>query len=652
MFTFPGFFIGLCNILFAIVVIVTLLPEAVGLNGNQQKADSDNTKPKKSNINLKIIAFAVVFVAVLGIAVAIGVNSTSGKAEPPLPPEYIPLSAVQSAIQELADTQRPVRPRTVDSDWSGEVTIIIDDTNSMRGFLNAEDINSRAGSPLRRFTAAVLTLSEHFKYNNNSSFYSLSGQQYNPIDFFNEAQDFALYRKDITYSHLYDALSDRFVADKADLYVLLTDLESVNARETMELVNLLSSEFLSDTEKAIGIVGVNADYSLRDGYLTEYSISQENIYPKSPNGTYKHPFYILLMGDAPKVIAETNSLYNDMCDNLYDVDPETDIKQFVISPLVATPIGRWQAGDYEFEVQEMGTVAGVVEADTTKEHFDLRYVFGLEGENYYGEGNVSLVMADKYSEIPGIPFYRISSESDVLVTFDFTIPLPYQIGMKYVISEDRNIFRTSHLRDANDIVFDIRALVAGGEWFDANSYLTLTQIPVINNVGNSITCSFKLEHSRLKTDLPLMFDIRISCESAFDNEFANDELEAILQTSIADTSSQEHSYANPYGWLEAWTFDIARHNAGDDSESNKTPYLLDLFIGLIRERAIRNIPELRNEIIMIERHAVIGFVKRDNAAQYVKETVKKAQKQIGIDGILSPEDEDWGWAISENAYLR
>jgi serine/threonine protein kinase len=98
MFTFYGLFIGLCSMLFAIAVIVTFVPEAIGLTSKQQEP----TKPAKP----LVLAGGIAIIAFILIALVINHNTPEVKlVEQYELQKYLISASYQEAIETCSDSK-------------------------------------------------------------------------------------------------------------------------------------------------------------------------------------------------------------------------------------------------------------------------------------------------------------------------------------------------------------------------------------------------------------------------------------------------------------------------------------------------------------------------------------------------------------------
>jgi len=567
-----------------------------------------------------------------------------GAAEPEEP------AGIMNPTRQLLSALEKLKPHAVETEagTSGDTSycIVIDDGQGMKGFV----------SEYCTTYSAVLSAVMSASMNSARSCYTagdIAGDARRGAaasdDFFLSAHTKEFFREDSnSIADVVDGIADFYSENPGSVCIFISDLMMPAEDICLRTAETIQKTFLEPDDTTVGIIGVLGDFSgtvdnLPINSLTgkARSISAYMVADKDENEIFRHPIYILFMGNDACVLKSMEKALSDL-ENSGMLDES--------NPVYAAYYSEYGVRQRENDDISISFHTGIQAYDAAD--YDIGYlVRGLPNDDdeilYPASTNLSEEDIELLESVPVLKIYTdVRGENENNVEVKCTLP--------YTLTDSSNggeaaYYKHGLLAAADEIEFaaadySVEPVVSmlnyeekdgatkTSEWVEADQSIIRCESKQINTKTGSVDIVFSLNTDMLSEDVPLLFsvDVRTWISPQWD------EIAALYQTS----------------WPSAWTLNLKeftkeyiREESGTSARftsatTAKTPFLSSLIASGIADKQTQiALDAIEEGTYACVQTTVFGIVVRDIPAIYVPSGNWK-------------EDEDFnGWAFSREDAL-
>ncbi len=533
---------------------------------------------------------------------------------------------IMSPTQALYDALELLKPQVDTTAGKAEnidYCVVIDDGFGMKGF------TSQFCSSYSAALSAVMdvTISGDHNYIAASKLLSGSAGTADGGDtFFQSATRSDFFReKPNDVATVIEAMAKQYEKNPDQMLILVSDLMIPTEDGCMKAASAMKNAFLVPENASVGLIGIIGDFrGIIENLPIQASTGQPRnirdymVLERDANGVFRHPLYILFMGNDQAVLSGMEKALTKLktCGLLDDTNPVN-----------ALYFSEYDVSSIENSTNKFEFNFGC--PDYNEADYDVKYIVrdivDDDGETPYDSAAV-ISDADQQllEDIHIVKLYtEARGETENNVTFNCTIPFSLlDTAAKGAISDKFGLLTPakslSLAEDDYSVNVDIRTLnyqekngVIKAEWVDADQSFIYCESKDINFRNNAIEVKLSVDTQLLDRDEPMLITVGVHV--------------------CADPQWDEIASLYDMDWIEDYTLNLKafdkefiRQNESPSSarftydSTAKTPFLSSLFVGAVGDQQI----EITREAICDKTDACVvtgmfGIVVRDYPGKYI-----------------------------------
>lgn len=544
-----------------------------------------------------------------------------GVAEPEEPVGII------NPTQELLLELKKLKPRTTDAEEGtsddANYCIVIDDGSGMKGFVS--DYCTTYSAALSAVMSASMNSARNYYTASDIAGVACNGAS-KADNFFLEAHSKEFFQQDgSNIDEVVDGIAEFYIDNPGSVCMFVSDLMMPSEDICLHTAEIIQETFLEPDDTTFGIIGVLGDFwgtidNLPINSLTgkSRSISDYMVIDKDANDTFRHPIYILFMGNDELVLRSMEKALSDLENSgmLDETNPiysayysEYSVRQREsddISVSFNTGIQTYDLADYD-----IGYIVRGITNDDGETPYPVSPTLSMEDTELLE----SIPVVKMYTEVRG----KTENNLEVQCTFPFTLIDSSNSG-------EATYFKHGLLTAADEITFaasdysvetsvsllDYReadGVTKQSEWIEADQAIIRCESKKINKTTGEINIIFSINTDMLPEDVPMLFavDVRTSISPQWD------EISALYQTDWpGELTLNQKEFVREY--IREESSSSARFTS---ATTEKTPFLSSLLTSGIADKqtqlALNNI---ETETYACVQTTMFGIVVRDTASQY------------------------------------
>ena len=558
----------------------------------------------------------------------------------PIPKEPYGIMTPTKALFSGLDLLKPYTDQSSAAEGQTNYRVVIDDGSGMKGFVSSYCTTY----------SAVLTALMEVTVGGNREFVRASDLLKGAAEqtgegeaFFNNATQGAFFRdKPNDISSVIEKMSSQYRSNANQVMILITDLMIPTADGCLQAASAIQKSFLLPEHSTIGIIGIEGEFNgtienlpINTNTGRPRTIQNYMVLEKDTNGMFRHPLYILMMGDDQAVLAGMEKAMTRLknCGQLDKTNP------YFALFLTEYGISRYEKDDISL-LFHMG------HQDYNAANYPVKYIVrSVTNEAGEVEYPSSVPISEEYQQLLK-KMQIVNLYTDARGKKDSNVEIQCKIPYELTDSSERGgtiLDKHGLFTPAADIsISDNNYAVSVGlktlkykengngqpsaEWIEPDPSFIRYEIQTIDVKTGKIVVMLSVDSSKLTLDEPLICAVGVSvCVSP-----RWEEIEPLYDTDWINQLT-----------LNPKEFDQEFHLKSDSSarftavSTAKTPFLSSLLGGICDQQIEITCDSIRDTSSACVQTELFGVVVRNYPARYIQNANWDEKENFG------------GWAFSQ-----